>query len=109
MDLSLVVVALRNLISNAVKFGPEGQELTIRTGIKEDRVYAEVKDEGPGIRPETLDRIFERFYKEDAARNSEGFGLGLALAMKIAKLHGGSIEVQSEEGKGSTFTLWIAK
>lgn len=108
MDLSLVVVALHNLVSNAVKFSQEGQEITIRTGMKEGRVYAEVKDEGPGIKPETQQRLFERFYKEDAARNSEGFGLGLALAMKIAKLHGGTIEVKSEEGRGSAFTLWLA-
>ncbi len=108
MDLSLVVVALHNLVSNAVKFSQEGQEITLRTGMKEDRVYAEVKDEGPGIKPETQQRLFERFYKEDAARNSEGFGLGLALAMKIAKLHGGTIEVKSEEGRGSAFTLWLA-
>ncbi len=109
MDLNLVVIGVRNLISNAVKFSPPGGEIFIETGEADGKVHMSVTDQGLGISEEHLDKIFTRFYKADSSRGTEGIGLGMSLAMKIAKLHGGTIEVESKVGEGSTFRLWLAK
>jgi two-component system sensor histidine kinase MtrB len=88
-----------NLVDNALEHG--GSIVTVR--IRDGAV--EVADDGPGIPPEHLPHLFERFYKADAARSSGGTGLGLAIAQENAQLLGGRIEVASEPGRGSRFTL----
>lgn len=108
-DPSRMEQVFRNLIINAVKYSPP--EATIRVGIRVDeskrqaRVY--VRDNGIGIEPKERDRIFERFYRVDKARSRSmgGTGLGLSIAKEIMELHGGSIQVDSIYGKGSTFWL----
>jgi Signal transduction histidine kinase len=109
MDINLMMIGLKNLISNAVKFSPPGIPVTVKTGGSGEQIYMSVTDQGPGIEEEHKERIFERFYKEDTSRQSEGFGLGLAIAMKIAQMHGGTIEVNSIPGEGSTFVFWISR
>lgn len=108
-DVNLISIVIRNLLNNAVKFSPEKGIIEISTGKKEDAVYLSVRDYGIGMEQQEVDRIFQRFYKCEKSRNEEGFGLGLPLSMKIVKKHGGTITVESEKHKGSTFTVYFSK
>ncbi len=92
-----------NLVGNALDHG--GREISVRVGRDGLGAFVEVADDGPGIAPEHLPHLFERFYKADAARSGAGTGLGLAIAQENARLLGGRIEVWSEVGKGTRFTL----
>ena len=99
---------LFNLLSNAIKFTPEGGDVSVLVAlIENDIVQVQVKDTGIGIKQEHQDLIFSEFRQVDEsyARRYEGTGLGLALTKRLVELHGGSISVESEEGKGSTFTF----
>jgi two-component system phosphate regulon sensor histidine kinase PhoR len=92
-----------NLLHNAIKFTSPGGEITISAAQKKRIVVFSIKDTGIGIDPESLPRIFERFYKVDRARSGEGTGLGLSISRHIIETHKGSIWAESEVGKGSTF------
>ncbi|MEX1173843.1 MAG: ATP-binding protein [Chloroflexota bacterium] len=96
-----------NLVHNAVKFSPDGGSVTVRTSAMDDDVVVSVQDHGVGIPVGVQDRIFERFYKVDRARQRPeaggGTGLGLAIARHVVEQHGGRIWVESREGVGSTF------
>ena len=100
---------LLNLLSNAVKFTPEGGQISINARQLNGSVQISVSDTGIGIAPEDQARIFEEFRQVggDHAHKSEGTGLGLTLAKKFVELHGGTIWVESEVGKGSTFTFTL--
>jgi two-component system sensor histidine kinase SenX3 len=104
---SQLVTALANLVENAVAYSPEFTRVAIGTRRREGMVEISVSDQGIGISEAELDRIFERFYRADPARSREtgGTGLGLAIVKHIATNHGGSVDVWSVEGSGSTFTL----
>lgn len=106
-DPPLLIGLFYNLLSNAVKYSPEGGRITVtveRNGATEVRV--KVQDSGQGIAPEHLPYLFERFYRVDSARTRSGSsGLGLAIAQWTAHLHGGRVEVASEPGRGSVFTV----
>lgn len=104
-DIELIAIVIQNLIMNAIKFSLNRGKIEVSTGTRGSDIFVSVKDYGIGIDEEELPRIFHRFYKCDKSRNIEGFGLGLPLAMKIAEKHGGTIEVISKLGEGSTFTL----
>lgn len=106
-DINLISIAVLNLVTNAVKFSKEHGIVEVETGKESDMVYVLVRDYGKGIAKEEQEHIFERFYKVDKSRNSEGFGLGLALTKKIAEVHGGDVTVSSELEKGSTFQLLL--
>ncbi len=92
-----------NLVGNALEHG--GRDVTVRVGADELSAFVEVADRGRGIAREDLPHLFERFYKADTARTGRGTGLGLAIALESARLLGGDIEVWSEAGVGSRFTL----
>jgi signal transduction histidine kinase len=92
-----------NLVGNALEHGGDG--VAVRVGRDGNGAFVEVADEGPGIAPEHLPHLFERFYKADPARASGGTGLGLAIAQENARLLGGRIEVWSAPGQGARFTL----
>jgi signal transduction histidine kinase len=92
-----------NLVGNALEHGGDG--VAVRVGREGSGAFIEVADEGPGIAPEHLPHLFERFYKADPARSSGGTGLGLAISQENARLLGGRIEVWSELGQGTRFTL----
>jgi signal transduction histidine kinase len=94
---------LSNLIGNALEHG--GDRADVRVGRENGRAFVEIADHGPGIPPEHLPHLFERFYKADPSRSGRGSGLGLAIAQENARLLGGAIEVWSEPGHGSRFTL----
>ena len=100
-----------NLVHNAIKFSPDGGEVTIRTGVEDGQVKVSIEDHGIGIPRAAIDRIFERFYKVDRARlraeAGGGTGLGLAIARHVVEQHGGRIWVESREGAGSTFAFTL--
>jgi signal transduction histidine kinase len=99
---------LINLLTNAIKYNHSGGTITIRLGRDQGEILLSVSDSGRGIPPESLPHIFERFYRvpEQEGRVS-GTGLGLAIARRIAESHGGRIEVESEIGRGTTFTVHL--
>jgi PAS domain S-box-containing protein len=102
---------LINLLTNAVKFTPENGQVTlqVQTDPEQDRIQFSVIDTGIGIVPEDLQRLFQPFVQLDStlSRQYDGTGLGLTLVQKLTDLHGGSVEVESEVGKGSRFTIHL--
>jgi two-component system sensor histidine kinase SenX3 len=110
-DARQLVTALGNLVDNAVRYGPEAGRVVVsssQVGSGSSAVVEiSVTDEGPGIAAPERDRVFERFYRVDAARSREtgGTGLGLSIVKHVAAGHGGEVTLWSAEGTGSTFTL----
>lgn len=102
---------LVNLLDNAIKYTPEGGSVTIAVADDEGRVSISVSDTGPGIPPESIPRIFERFYRVDASRSRDegGTGLGLSIVKHIVQLHGGTVSVANNPTKGTTFTFTLKK
>jgi GAF domain-containing protein len=99
---------LLNLLSNAIKFTPEGGRIEVRAAPADGTVEVSVTDTGVGIAPEDQDAVFEEFRQVGTAdKKAEGTGLGLALSRKFIELHGGTIRVQSEVGRGATFTFTL--
>ena len=103
--------ALNNIIDNAVKYTGEGGLVKVALSETKEEATVTVTDNGVGMSKEHLDKIFDRFYRVDKARSREtgGTGLGLHIVQRIAHLHNGRVEVDSAEGKGSTFRLTIPK
>ena len=109
-DADMVTIILDNLLSNAVKYTSEGEiTLTLRSVEEMQIKYTEisVKDTGHGIEPEALPHIFDRYYQAKGKHQASGTGIGLALVKSLADLHEGSLHVESETGKGTTFTFRI--
>jgi heavy metal sensor kinase len=100
---------LVNLLDNALRYTPSGGTVSVCIEEVGNTVVIAVKDTGPGIAPEHLPHLFERFYRTEKARDREsgGFGLGLAIVKEIAEAHGGTVRVESEVGKGSVFTVTL--
>lgn len=98
-----------NIIDNAIKYSPENTTITVTLTQTLNNAVVSVSDQGIGISPEDLTRIFERFYRVDKARSRQagGTGLGLSIVKQIIEQHGGSIEVKSEPGQGTTFTVTL--
>lgn len=96
---------LANLLDNAIKYTPNGGRIDIEAHQREKNIVVFVKDTGIGIHPEELTRIWDRLYRCDQSRSQKGLGLGLSLVKAIVQAHKGQIEVFSEPGKGSTFSI----
>ncbi|MCK4961934.1 MAG: PAS domain-containing sensor histidine kinase, partial [Anaerolineales bacterium] len=94
-----------NLLSNAVKSSSDGGNIAVRAEIKDDRLLVRVADQGIGIPEEAIPHLFERFYQAEGSAKVGGAGLGLHISKEIIEAHGGRIWVESEEGKGSTFSF----
>jgi two-component system phosphate regulon sensor histidine kinase PhoR len=101
--------AVANLVDNAIKYTKEGGRVSIVAGQNDGQIDIEIRDTGIGIPPEDLSRIFERFYRVDRSRSREmgGTGLGLSIVKHIVQNHGGSVDVASRLGTGSTFTIHL--
>ncbi|MEH2092718.1 ATPase [Nostoc sp. 'Peltigera membranacea cyanobiont' 213] len=108
-DAERISQILSNLLTNAIKFTPEGGNVTLRLWVEDDTAIFQVEDTGIGIREEQLPLIFEKFQQLDTPyrRRYEGTGLGLALTKQLVELHRGRIEVESTISIGSIFTVWI--
>jgi two-component system sensor histidine kinase SenX3 len=106
-DADLLVTAVRNLIGNAINYSATGARIAVSVRCTQQLVEIAVADQGQGIPESEQARIFERFYRVDAARSraTGGTGLGLAIVKHICANHGGEITVWSEQGQGSTFTM----
>jgi len=107
VNAQLLEHAVANVLDNAIKYSPEGEHVRVECERREGEVVIRVSDNGPGIPPADVPRIFERFYRVDKARSRElgGTGLGLAIAKHIAQAHDGRITVESVLGKGSSFSI----
>ncbi|HEX8134582.1 MAG TPA: ATP-binding protein, partial [Actinomycetes bacterium] len=108
-DRAQLGLLLSNLLDNALRFTAAGGTVRVRLDAAESRAILQVSDTGEGIPAGELPRIFERFYRVDKARTRQtgGTGLGLAIVRHVAEAHGGSVRVESELGRGSTFTVTL--
>ncbi len=106
-DREQLIMAIQNLIENAINYSPEGTKVTVTSTVDDGIVDISVTDQGIGIPDADLDRIFERFYRVDPARSrlTGGTGLGLSIVKHVALKHGGEVKVWSSESVGSTFSL----
>jgi two-component system sensor histidine kinase SenX3 len=106
-DRDQIIMAIQNLVENAVNYSPEGTKVTVSSIVKDGIITISITDQGIGIPEVEKDRIFERFYRVDPARSrqSGGTGLGLSIVKHVATKHGGEVSVWSVENVGSTFSL----
>ena len=99
---------LENLLSNAVKYSPKGNEIVLRGHESDEGWVVQVADQGIGMNPEQLERIFDKFYRADASNTAiGGLGLGMSIARQIVQTHGGNIQVKSTEGEGTIVTVHL--
>ena len=111
VDIAKLEQAIKNCLSNAYKFSPKRGEVTMRvtevTHDKQRKVLIAIEDQGIGMTPEQLERVFEKFYRADPSGVIPGTGLGMAIIKSIIEQHGGAIEIQSEYGKGTQVMLYL--
>jgi signal transduction histidine kinase len=106
---------LRNLVENAIRHSSAGGQIRMSARLAGDDAMVSVEDTGEGIPPEDLPRVFDRFYRGDAARSrgdgllTGGAGLGLAIARGLVEAHGGQIHIESQRGKGTTVTFTLPR
>ena len=107
LDATRIAQAVGDLLDNAVTHTPEGGGVTVSVLTGVDSVEVQVADTGPGIAPDDLPRVFDRFYRADPSRSRStgGTGLGLTIARRLVEAHGGSIEAESVVGQGSRFII----
>ena len=110
-DAALLRLALMNLTQNAIRYSPPGKPIYLRAAAVDRTVVVEIADEGPGIAPEHQQKIFERFYRVDEARSRAegGVGLGLAIVKWSVERTGGTVELESEVGRGSVFRVQLPR
>jgi two-component system sensor histidine kinase SenX3 len=110
-DHTLLVTAVRNLVDNAITYSPGATRVAVTVRRHGGLVEISVSDQGLGIAPADVERVFERFYRVDPARSraTGGTGLGLSIVKHVAATHGGEVRVWSVEGQGSTFTLTLPR
>ncbi len=96
---------ISSILDNALSFSPDGGRIRVRLSLEDDRVALSVSDEGEGIRPEFIPRVFDAFAKDDIHHHTRGHGLSMAIARQIVRKHRGTIDVESELGKGTTFRV----
>lgn len=109
LDRAKMQQVLQNLLSNAFKYSPKGGTVRVRFSVAGTQATVEVADEGIGIAPEHLERIWEKFYRVDSSTTAsiEGTGLGLPIVKHLVEMHDGRVEVESEPGRGSTFRVHL--
>jgi signal transduction histidine kinase len=107
LDPKLMRFVFNNLLSNAIKYSPQGGDVTLQISSDKKYLSIEVSDEGIGIQPEDLHKIFDAFYRTKHTDHISGTGLGLAILKRSVELHNGEITVESVIGKGTTFKVNI--
>jgi two-component system phosphate regulon sensor histidine kinase PhoR len=111
-DKSLIRQVISNLVSNAIKYSPERTTVTVSTILEADTVRVSVEDRGFGIPPESVDRVWEKFYRvtrDGQEKDEESTGLGLSFVREVVEQHGGQVELASEVGRGSTFSFTLPR
>jgi len=111
-DKSLITQVLKNLVNNAIKYSPEKTTVTVSTALEAQSVRVCVEDRGFGIPPESKDRVWEKFFRvvrEGQEKDEESTGLGLSFVREVVEQHGGSVAVDSEEGRGSKFSFTLPR
>ena len=105
IDEMMIMRVFTNLISNAISYGKQNGTVTVELFLQKNRIVSKISDDGIGISEDKLDKIWLRFYQVDPSKNGDNSGLGLSMVKKIIELHKGEIFVESELGKGTTFTI----
>ncbi len=105
VDKKLMLYGIQELLNNSIRYTEKGGTITVKTSQDNTYVHIVVQDTGQGIPQEAVENIFELFYRQDTAHKTPGFGLGLVVAKRIIELHSGTIQVESEVGRGSLFTI----
>lgn len=111
-DKSLITQVVKNLLSNAIKYSPERTTVTVSTALEAESVRVSVEDRGYGIPSESRDRVWEKFYRvvrEGQEKDEESTGLGLSFVREVIEQHGGTVAVDSEEGRGSKFSFTLPR
>jgi two-component system, OmpR family, phosphate regulon sensor histidine kinase PhoR len=111
-DKSLITQAVRNLVNNAIKYSPERTTVTVSTALEAEAVRVSVEDRGYGIPPESIDKVWEKFYRvvrEGQEKDEESTGLGLSFVREVIEQHGGSVDLRSEVGRGSKFSFTLPR
>ena len=111
-DKSLISQAVKNLVSNAIKYSPERTTVTVSTALEAEAVRVSVEDRGYGIPAEARDRVWEKFYRvvrEGQEKDEESTGLGLSFVREVIEQHGGAVKLESEEGQGSKFSFTLPR
>jgi len=111
-DKSLITQAVKNLVNNAIRYSPERTTVTVSTSLEAEVVRVSVEDRGFGIPPESRDRVWEKFYRvvrEGQEKDEESTGLGLSFVREVVEQHGGNVELESEEGRGSKFSFTLPR
>jgi signal transduction histidine kinase len=110
-DADALLAVFSNLLSNAIRYTPAGGRVEASSGADEQEAWFSVADTGIGMPPDTRDHIFERFYRSPEAKFAEprGLGLGLSIALRMVQAHGGSLDVESQLGQGSTFRVRLPR
>ena len=111
-DKSLITQAVKNLVNNAIKYSPERTTVTVSTALEAESVRVSVEDRGFGIPAESRDRVWEKFYRvvrEGQEKDEESTGLGLSFVRQVIEQHGGSVAVDSQEGRGSKFSFTLPR
>jgi len=98
---------LANLLDNAIKYTPRGGQIDLEAFQREQQAVIRFKDTGIGIAPEETAKIWDRLYRSDQSRSQRGLGLGLSLVKVVVQAHQGRVEVSSQPGRGSLFTLYL--
>jgi signal transduction histidine kinase len=107
IDVDMIRRVLINLLENAIKYTRSGDQITVKADARDGELIISVADSGPGIPAEDLDKIFDKFTRVTKDDRPKGLGLGLAFCRLAVEAHGGKIWVESEEGKGSTFSFTL--
>jgi signal transduction histidine kinase len=111
-DRSLITQAVKNLVNNAIKYSPERTTVTVSTALEAEAVRVSVEDRGFGIPLESRDRVWEKFYRvvrEGQEKDEESTGLGLSFVREVVEQHGGNVDLESEEGRGSKFSFTLPR
>jgi two-component system phosphate regulon sensor histidine kinase PhoR len=111
-DKSLITQVVKNLVNNAIKYSPEKTTVTISTALEAESVRVCVEDRGYGIPAESRDRVWEKFFRvvrQGQEKDEESTGLGLSFVREVVEQHGGSVAVDSEEGRGSKFSFTLPR